>query len=60
MAASTRNRTSIADLAAQVDASPRRIRRVLRSLDLGVGKGSRYNLTAAQVRKVRDALTDAS
>jgi hypothetical protein len=56
----TSTKISIADLAAETEVAPRRIRRTLRSLEMGVGKGTQYALTAKQATKVRNALsTDA-
>lgn len=49
-------RISIQELAAQIEVPERKIRRVTRSLDLGVGRGKRYGLTTPQVKKVKKAL----
>ncbi len=51
-----------ATLAAEFDTTPRELRKFLRSLDMGVGKGSRYSLPAtkrevASLRKKFDAWT---
>lgn len=49
---------SIADFAKQHKVTPRRARRIARNLELGVGKGSKYKLTAAQQRKVEAQLAE--
>lgn len=54
MASSTKK--SVADYAEEHEVSARRVRRILRSLDLGIGKGKQYALTAAQQAKVTVAL----
>lgn len=48
---------TIAELAERTGASQRRLRRITRKLEMGVGRGSRYGLTAAQVKKVREQLS---
>lgn len=53
------NGTTPAELAEQHNTSQRRVRRVLRSLDLGVGRGKRYNLNAKQVKQVTAKLAPA-
>lgn len=50
--------TSIADLADKHNVSQRRLRRITRRLEMGVGRGKRYSLTAAQVTKVEAELTE--
>lgn len=50
-------KTTIAELAESTDVSQRRLRRITRRLDLGVGRGSRYSLTSAQVKKVKAELS---
>lgn len=47
---------SPSELATELNVSPAKVRRVLRSLDITAGKGSRHGLTKPQATKVRKAL----
>lgn len=53
---SNAKRTTPAELAEKHEVSQRRIRRITRSLELGVGRGKRYQLTPAQVKQVEAKL----
>lgn len=48
---------SPAQLAEKHNTSQRRVRRIARSLDMGVGRGKRYGLTASQVKALEAKLT---
>jgi hypothetical protein len=43
------------DLADELGTDPRTLRQVIRSLDLGVGRGSKYSFNKAQATKIRKA-----
>lgn len=45
-------RISIQEIAAKNEVSERKLRRIARSLELGVGRGKRYQLTAAEAKKL--------
>lgn len=48
---------TVQEYAAQHEVGERKLRRVLRSLNMGVGRGERYTLNAAAQRKLTEALT---
>lgn len=54
---SNAKRTTIQELAEATGTGQRKLRRITRSLDLGVGRGKRYGLTNAEVKQVRAKLT---
>lgn len=48
--------TTPAELAEKHEVNQRRIRRITRKLEMGVGRGKRYDLTPAQVKLVEAEL----
>ena len=57
MASKTRKPITVQEYAAQHEVGERKLRRVLRSLGMGVGRGERYTLNAAAQKKLTDALS---
>lgn len=53
---SNAKRTTIQQLAEQTEVSERKLRRVTRSLEMGVGRGKRYGLTSAEVKAVKKVI----
>jgi len=47
---------TVQEYAAKHEVGERKVRRVLRSLGVGVGRGKRYGLTAAEQKKLTAAL----
>lgn len=48
---------TVQEFAAKHEVGERKLRRVLRSLGMGVGRGERYTLNASAQRKLSDALS---
>lgn len=46
---------SAKEIAAELSTTPRKVRKFLRSQDSGVGRGNRYSVTSAQVKKMKKA-----
>lgn len=59
MASKTKGLT-VQEYAAKHEVGERKVRRVLRSLNMGVGRGERYTLNAAAQKKLTGALTKNS
>ncbi|HEV2924673.1 MAG TPA: hypothetical protein VGW98_11600 [Solirubrobacteraceae bacterium] len=53
--AATEGTIGVRELAGKLGADPRELRKFLRGQDLGVGFGSRYSFTPAQVKKLTAA-----